>query len=103
MKRTLIAAAAALCFAVPALAQTAVSVRVPANLDDAAAVQSFRSEVASAIRSVCREAEGPVLGFNIYGIRKCIAETSKEVAKLDTTGFLSAELLRDRSFDLAAK
>jgi UrcA family protein len=103
MKRTALALIAACFMTLPAMAQTAVTVRVPTDTSNPAAVEAFRKEVALAVRSVCVEEEGPVLAFNLYGIRKCIAETSRDVARLDSTGVLSAELVRDRALQLAAK
>jgi UrcA family protein len=103
MKRTLLALAATLALSVPAMAQTTVTVQAPAQVTDPATVEAFRNEVARAIHSVCRKESGPLLGINIYALRRCVADTSREVAKNDTTGVLSAELMRDRVLTLASK
>jgi UrcA family protein len=103
MKRLLAVLALAAVMTAPAIAQTAISVPVPANVSDPAVAQAYAAQIRGAIRKVCSDEVGPMLGFNIYAVRACITDTSADVAGRDPTGVLTTEKQSDKTLTVAAR
>ena len=57
--------------------------KAPVSAEDAA---TYVASLDKAVKQVCREAAGPVVGVGYYGYLACLKDTRADVAKLDPTG-----------------
>ncbi len=84
MKRIMIFAAAAMFASAAHADPVSVSApKAPVSAEDAA---TYVANLDKAVKQVCREATGPVIGVAYYGYLACIKDTRAEVAKQDPTG-----------------
>jgi len=84
MKRIMFLSAAAL-FASAAHADP-VSVSTPKAPVSTEAAALYVAKLDNAVKQVCREAAGPVIGVAYYGYLACIKDTRAMVAQQDPTG-----------------
>ena len=84
MKCIMIFAAAAMFASAAHADPVSVSApKAPVSAEDAA---TYVANLDKAVKQVCREATGPVIGVAYYGYLACIKDTRAEVAKQDPTG-----------------
>ena len=57
--------------------------KAPVSAEDAA---SYVASLDKAVKQVCRESAGPIVGVAYYGYLACLKDTRADVAKLDPTG-----------------
>lgn len=100
MKRIAIFAAAA--FLASAAHADPVSVSAPKAPVSAEAAATYVAKLDKAVKQVCREAAGPVIGVAYYGYLACIKDTRADVAKQDPTG-LYAGVESQTTLVIAAK
>ncbi len=94
MKRFTILAAVAAVMALAAHADP-VLVEAPKAPVSSDAAEAYVVSLEKAIKRVCREATGPVVGVAYYSYLACIKETRLEVAKQDPTGLYASESRTD--------
>lgn len=88
---TVIALSAAAAHAEP------VSIETPKAPVSAEAAEAYVAKLDRAVKRVCREAAGPVVGLNFYAYLACVKDTRADVARQDPTGLYAG---RDSSGDL---
>jgi hypothetical protein len=84
MKRMMIFAAT--LFAASVAHADPVSVTIPRTPTSAEEAAAYVASLDKAVKQVCREAAGPIVGVAYYGYLACLKDTRAEVAKLDPTG-----------------
>lgn len=87
MKRTAILAAIALTGA--AAHADPVSVATPKAPVTSEAAEAYVARLDKAVKEVCYDAAGPVVGLGIYAYAACLKQTRAEVARKDPTGLFA--------------
>ena len=90
MKYIAILAAAALSASAVAHADP-ISVETPKTPASAEEAAAYVSKLNVALKQVCREATGPIIGVAYYTYLDCVKETRAQVAKQDPTGLFAAQ------------
>ncbi len=62
--------------------------KAPVTAEDAA---TYVANLDKAVKQVCREAAGPVIGVGYYGYLACLKDTRAVVAKQDPTGLYAGD------------
>lgn len=67
-----------------------VTVEAPKAPISAEAAGAYIARLDQAVKEVCQDAAGPIVGLAYYSYRTCIKATRAEVAKQDPTGLYAA-------------